>query len=97
MLELITESFTQAMKARAFAKLLLILSALAFCAHSQILTYEISWPTNHLEGTFTLGFQPAIGRPYYSSAAEGTYGNPNGSQTVWNSVEFWVQPDFAEL
>jgi len=85
------------MKARTFVSLLLILSALAFRARSSgIYTYEVDWPSNHLAGTFTLGFGSAFGQ-YSSTEAEGTYGNPGVSQTTLASVEFWSQPNYAEL
>ena len=85
------------MKTHTLVSLLLALSALPFGARSQeIYTYEVSWPSNHLAGTFTLQFGPALGL-YTSTEAQGTYGNPDGSQTAWTDVRFWSQPNFTEL
>lgn len=85
------------MKPRTLICLLLALSGLPFCACSQqIYTYEISWPSNHLEGTFTLSFGSTMNEAYTSTEATGTVigSNPEIDLT---SVRFWAQPYSAEL
>lgn len=86
------------MKTRLFASLLLFLSPFAFAARSvQIYTCDVSWPEEHLEGTFTMGVDSDFGS-YFSTSAMGFYGGLGGTYDVtWTNVELNAQPTLTEL
>jgi hypothetical protein len=85
------------MKTLALAGLLSLSTALPFPGLAAGTLYDVSWPADYVEGTFTLDVGTAF-TTYFSTTAQGTYAWPDGlNPQPWTGVELYAQPTFTEV